>query len=154
MGGVRGYTLRGWIEGAVSNAFYCCEFRSQAIYSERDRQAEGGGHEQSHEPEKSPGRKYGFAGNRSVSLLSCVRLPIPTSQISLGRFVAIQYGFFLLNKVLGQVISWMVDSLIVTSGFVIRVVKVIPSTHRTHLYGNHPKGAFLRKGLWRWHQQW
>ena len=44
MGGVRGCTLRGWIEGAMSDAFYCCEFRSQAIYSERDRQAEGGGH--------------------------------------------------------------------------------------------------------------
>ena len=48
----------------------------------------------------------------------------------------------------------MVDSLIVTSGFVIRVVQVTPSTYRTHLYGNNPKGAFLRKGPWRWHQQW
>ena len=68
----------------------------------------------------------------------------------MGHFVAIQYGFFLLNKVLSQVTSQMVGSRIVTSGFVARVGKVIPSSQKAsviaHLYRNNPKGAFSQKG--------
>lgn len=58
--------------------------------------------------------------------------------------------FFLFNKVLSQVTSLMVGSLILTSGFVARVGKVIPSSRKASviasLYGNNPKGASSQKG--------